>query len=448
MKLNNKINYLTLQTLIATTFVACSSGPQIQDFEATANPNDEVQKLGAEMKVATVEEYAILSPENFQQARDSYNEAKESLSKKDQAKATLHSVAESRAYLARSREFSKISQENLKEVLGAREQAMRANAPKLLKEDFKESEDNLRDRTENIEDNDVKSATKKSNELQLTYLDLELRAIKESNLSHAKSTIEQARKEGAKELAPISLAKAEKSVQDTDAFITANRHEVAQISSRFHETSDSADHLLKITRRAKSGGQNTAEVSALKLEGEQMKVADTQNQLDAKHDQVIQGQNEILGLQTEQALTQRFENARSQFNPNEAEVYKQGNSLMIRLKTLQFPVAQAVLTGANFPLLAKVQKIIKDFGKGSVVVQGHTDSNGGKVLNSKLSSERASAVREYLMANSNGQEIDIKAIGYDYQKPLATNKTAAGRAQNRRVDIVIQPNDETKTYTN
>lgn len=98
---------------------------------------------------------------------------------------------------------------------------------------------------------------------------------------------------------------------------------------------------------------------------------------------------------------------------------------MIRLRGLKFPVAQAVLKGSNFPLLAKVQKVIKDFGKSTVVVEGHTDSVGGKIINEKLST-------------AGSDPVTITAVGYDYQKPLATNKTSVGRAQNRRVDILIQ----------
>ena len=47
--------------------------------------------------------------------------------------------------------------------------------------------------------------------------------------------------------------------------------------------------------------------------------------------------------------------------------------------------------------------------------------------------------KEYLVANKAVQDQNISAIGYDFQKPLATNKTAAGRAQNRRVDVRIEP---------
>ena len=80
------------------------------------------------------------------------------------------------------------------------------------------------------------------------------------------------------------------------------------------------------------------------------------------------------------------------------------------------------------------------------MIEGHTDSVGGKAINDKLSQNRANAVKEYLQTNGGGisaESSKIEAVGYGYQKPLATNKTADGRAQNRRVDIVIKPDTAT-----
>jgi len=74
-----------------------------------------------------------------------------------------------------------------------------------------------------------------------------------------------------------------------------------------------------------------------------------------------------------------------------------------------------------------------------VTVEGHTDSTGGKKLNQKLSAARAEAVKEYLEVNAADPSIEFDSKGFGYDKPLATNKTPEGRAQNRRVDVVIEP---------
>jgi len=70
-------------------------------------------------------------------------------------------------------------------------------------------------------------------------------------------------------------------------------------------------------------------------------------------------------------------------------------------------------------------------------VTGHTDSTGAKAANEALSKRRAESVKAYLVEKGlNGERIVTKGVG-DSQ-PVASNKTAAGRAQNRRVDIDIQ----------
>ncbi|OFZ11084.1 MAG: hypothetical protein A2Z20_04130 [Bdellovibrionales bacterium RBG_16_40_8] len=72
------------------------------------------------------------------------------------------------------------------------------------------------------------------------------------------------------------------------------------------------------------------------------------------------------------------------------------------------------------------------------MVEGHTDSIGSPSFNQKLSQRRAAAVAKYFQTNGlEGAKID--SIGYDCKKPIATNKAAAGRKQNCRVDIVIAP---------
>jgi len=76
-------------------------------------------------------------------------------------------------------------------------------------------------------------------------------------------------------------------------------------------------------------------------------------------------------------------------------------------------------------------------GVGQITVTGHTDSTGAKAANQALSERRAESVKAYLVEKGlNGERIVTKGMG-DSQ-PVASNKTAAGRAQNRRVDIDIQ----------
>jgi len=98
---------------------------------------------------------------------------------------------------------------------------------------------------------------------------------------------------------------------------------------------------------------------------------------------------------------------------------------------------------SNYTLLSKIQRAIRTFGQPNVVIEGHTDSIGSDELNERLSERRADAVREYLVANGTIPYGRISAIGYGSHQPLASNKTAEGRAINRRIDVLIMPQLET-----
>lgn len=446
--------------VLAISIFSCSSGPVIQEFPNTASATEEVVKLDHDIQVALNEQVNVLSPTSFKEVVSSQKEAHKSLDKQEDAKDTLHLVAEGRAYLNRSNKFAVVSHKNIEDVIIAREQAISAKAPSLFTSDFKKADEELKEVTRDIENNNLKSAAAKRSFLQLAYLDLELKSIKHEKLDYAQKIVAQSVKEGAEDFAPQSLAIANKSILDADAFITANRHDVTNVNQRARDADIKAEHLLKITRDAKSGKKTSPEVLALRMEREENKVIKKENeiinseiqlknkqdQLDNSRGQIVKGLNANIALsdknsslESKNAFNKSFEEAQNEFSPSEAEVYKQGNTLTIRLRGLEFPVSKAELAGSNFPLLAKVQKVIKGFGKSSVIVEGYTDSTGVKAFNQELSSNRAKAVREYLLANGTGDMIRITAVGHGEQKPLASNKTASGRAQNRRVDILIHP---------
>lgn len=153
--------------------------------------------------------------------------------------------------------------------------------------------------------------------------------------------------------------------------------------------------------------------------------------------QSLEKQKEIAALEAEKNLNDKFEKMRRAFTKNEADVYRQGNALTIRLKGLKFPSSESNLVGDDFTLLAKVQKVIKEFNNSSVLIEGHADASGGKRVNTKVAKQRAQTVRDYFISNGIINKDKIKAIGYKDDMPVATNKTSVGKAQNRRVDVVI-----------
>jgi outer membrane protein OmpA-like peptidoglycan-associated protein len=97
-----------------------------------------------------------------------------------------------------------------------------------------------------------------------------------------------------------------------------------------------------------------------------------------------------------------------------------------------------LLPTAEVKLNAVATALIKEDPLSTMVVEGHTDSQGAEGDNQELSQRRAESVRDYLV--SRGVAGDrITAQGFGESRSIADNSSAEGRANNRRVEIVVQP---------
>ena len=109
----------------------------------------------------------------------------------------------------------------------------------------------------------------------------------------------------------------------------------------------------------------------------------------------------------------------------------------IELKqTVFFDTGRATIKRVSYELLDEVGQALKDHPTIQVRIEGHTDSRGSASYNLKLSRARARSVREYLMGQGVAGDRMVSE-GYGESRPIADNRTAAGRAQNRRVEFVI-----------
>ena len=174
------------------------------------------------------------------------------------------------------------------------------------------------------------------------------------------------------------------------------------------------------------------------LEGRSKKVQQ-ERELIAQKEQDVQAR-----LAEERRFQQLFNEVQKMFAPDQAEVYKQADNLVIRLKAMQFPVGKDLIMPDNYPLLSLVRNAIRTFGEPNVVIEGHTDSTGSAAINEQLSRNRAEAVRQYFLANGTLNAEKVTALGYGSDRPLAPNDTVTGRAINRRIDIVIKTGQSQK----
>jgi len=105
------------------------------------------------------------------------------------------------------------------------------------------------------------------------------------------------------------------------------------------------------------------------------------------------------------------------------------------LKGVNFKLASAELLEESYYVLEKVYNSLEAYPHVHVEIQGHTDSQGSDEYNMALSFDRAQSVRNYLIMRGISPE-RLVARGYGETRPIASNNTEQGRAQNRRVEVV------------
>lgn len=112
------------------------------------------------------------------------------------------------------------------------------------------------------------------------------------------------------------------------------------------------------------------------------------------------------------------------------------NVILIMPGNITFDTNQYTIKPNFKPVLDSVAKVIKEYNKTLVQVTGYTDNTGTDAINNKLSAQRADSVATYLKLRGVAAG-RVSYTGLGSSNPIASNATAAGREQNRRVEIVL-----------
>lgn len=113
-----------------------------------------------------------------------------------------------------------------------------------------------------------------------------------------------------------------------------------------------------------------------------------------------------------------------------------GQIYLIMPGNITFDSNESIVKSSFKPVLDSIAKVLVEYNKTMVNVAGYTDSTGTASLNKKLSGERADAVANYLIMKGVAST-RVNSAGYGSSNPIASNSTAAGREQNRRVEISL-----------
>lgn len=121
------------------------------------------------------------------------------------------------------------------------------------------------------------------------------------------------------------------------------------------------------------------------------------------------------------------------------EVSRRGNDVVLNMPShITFATDSSQISPAFQTTLDQVASTITEYTDTRVQIAGHTDSTGSDAYNQQLSERRAQAVAGYLEGHGVAAS-RISTVGYGETQPVASNDTAEGRQQNRRVEIVLSP---------
>ena len=194
---------------------------------------------------------------------------------------------------------------------------------------------------------------------------------------------------------------------------TAADRERIRAEARTHEAEVAEQRAREATQRAASA---------------QSQVANAQAQADAERQRAEAQQ---LQLQQERERAQHMQQDLTALQAKSTD-----HGVVVTLQDVLFDTGQARLRGGGVRSLERLADVLKKYPERRVMVEGFTDSQGSEQYNMDLAQRRADAVKQQLESLGIGDaRVQTRAYGEAY--PVADNGTAAGRQQNRRVEIVF-----------
>lgn len=147
----------------------------------------------------------------------------------------------------------------------------------------------------------------------------------------------------------------------------------------------------------------------------------------------------VAGAVTGNIMDRQAAELRNDFDDSRIQVIRSGDDLIVRMpEAILFATDSAALNPQLRSDLFVLADSLNKYPRSIVTVTGHTDNTGSAGYNQDLSERRASSVAAVLRSGGVSSS-RIRVVGAGENRPIATNQTAAGRAQNRRVDITITP---------
>jgi len=435
-----------------------------------------------------------LAPRSYEKGAKAYELAEAGLARGRNVQYLRDKTAEAASSFSAATRAAELAKTVLSQVLKSRQDAFNAKAKELSPEIWAKAEREFNSSIRYLERGDLKSAKRKDIQATSLYRDAELVAIKAQYLTETRQLLKDADKRRVGRYAPFTLNKAKQLLADAERELEENRYDADYPRSLAQQANYEAKHafyladvVLSVRDKdlsvemlvlqwedplrqiagaadvspAMSNGheqltnelvtyiensENTLQSLEQEVDASDLRLADMEEEIRALDDRLGGATAEraalVQRLEAQARIKEQFERVEKMFTRGEARVFREGDSVILRLVGLSFDSGDAAIKQNSFDLLAKVEKAIDIFPRSELVVEGHTDSYGGDELNQKLSQERAESLQQYMINAMRIPSYRVIATGYGETNPVANNETEVGRAKNRRIDIVIKPNLE------
>jgi outer membrane protein OmpA-like peptidoglycan-associated protein len=232
----------------------------------------------------------------------------------------------------------------------------------------------------------------------------------------------------------VSLRKQQQIALDTERQEAAERTAAAQAKAQQEAAAaaEAARQRAQAEEQAKLEAQQRAAAEQAKAEADAAR-AEAASQ--AQKAQAAAEEANRLRAQAESEKNALREQLLQQFNAI-LQTRETTRGLVINMSDVLFDVGKYTLKEDAKLKLARLSGIILSHPGLHLQVEGYTDSTGTEAFNQKLSEQRADTVREFLIGQGLPPDI-VTSVGYGEQYPVASNDTSAGRAMNRRVEMVV-----------
>jgi outer membrane protein OmpA-like peptidoglycan-associated protein len=225
-----------------------------------------------------------------------------------------------------------------------------------------------------------------------------------------------------------------------DARITTLRKQAAERDQQNVEAKENAQKQAADAQAAASASQVAAansqaeaeRAAAEKAKADAARARAEADAANARAEAASANQNAQKSAEDANAVREKL---RAQLNAVLA-TSESARGLIVNMSDVLFDTAKYTLKPGTQVSLAKVATILELYPGLKIQVEGYTDSVGGDDYNQKLSENRANAVHDFLVQNG-VPSTNVSAAGYGKNNPVADNGTAAGRQQNRRVNMVV-----------